>query len=280
MGPKVSIIIPCFNQEQFLEDTLKSVFNQTYDNWECLIIDDESTDSSTNIAERWCKQDSRYKLFQKKNGGISSARNYGLNHATGDYIQFLDGDDLLCNNKLDTSLTHAKNNEEVIITSFNHIKNGKKLPPFCNLRKDYFTYENILLKWDADFSIPIHCGLFKKSTVGDFRFDDKIIAGEDWIFWLFLYEKRSSTCFINEELVVYRLHDKSITHNDDRMAEKKQIAHLKIYNSLSNDNKTLFFERFSVEVLNLRARLNNIHQQNEKKKERKLSRRIKRFFLR
>lgn len=278
MNAKISIIVPCFNQEAFLEETLQSIYNQTYNNWECLIIDDGSTDNSSLIAQHWCTKDSRYKLIQKKNGGISSTRNYGLKHACGDYIQFLDGDDLLYETKIDLSLKVATNEEDIIITSFNHLKNGRTLPPFCNLKEEYFTYHNILLQWDATFSIPIHCGLFKKSLIDDFLFDDEIIAGEDWIFWLFLYSKNPKTYFLNEELVAYRLHEKSITQNDDRMANKKQIAHLNIFNSLSDDYKVLFFERFSIEVLKLRANMNHINQQILKKKERKLTRRIKRFF--
>lgn len=277
MTPKISIIIPCFNQEIFLEETLRSVFEQTYNNWECIIIDDGSTDNSASIAKSWTDRDSRFKLLQKPNGGLSSARNHGLDNASGDYIQFLDGDDLLYKDKLKACLIdHVP--KDVTITSFDHLKNGEHLPPFCNLEEEFFTYNNILLQWDDTFSIPIHCGLFKKSLLDDFRFDQALKAGEDWLFWLFVFKKVPSTFFLNEVLVCYRLHEKSMTQDYDHMIANKQTAHLKILNSLDEPDKTYFFERFSLEALRLRATLMDIHKKHERRKERKLSTRIKRLF--
>lgn len=271
---KVSIIIPCYNQEPFLNDTLKSVFEQDYTNWECLIIDDGSTDRSSIIAHEWCQRDDRFRLLQKTNGGLSSARNHGLKKSSGDYIQFLDGDDLLYKNKLSKSLEGATLNEDIIITSFNHLQKKKIIPPYCILKKEHFNYESILLEWDVNFTIPIHSGLFKKTLLDEFSFDEEIMAGEDWIFWLFIYSKSPSTYFLNEQLVSYRLHDRSMTYDENYMASKKQMAHLKIYNGLTENYKTKFFERFSQEALNLRGDLVRI----QRRKERKLHRRIKKFF--
>lgn len=95
MNDKVSVIIPCFNQAQFLEETLQSVIKQTFTNWECLIIDDGSTDTSKIIAENYCNLDPRFQYVFQTNAGLSSARNTGLKLARGTYIQLLDGDDWL-----------------------------------------------------------------------------------------------------------------------------------------------------------------------------------------
>lgn len=274
MSSKVSIIIPCFNQDPFLDETLSSVYNQTYTNWECLIIDDGSTDRSSIIATKWCNRDNRFRLLKKENGGLSSARNHGLKNSSGDYIQFLDGDDLLHEAKLYSSLNNVKIHEEIIITAFNRLEKNKILPPYFPLKEDLFKYEQILLEWDILFSIPIHCGLFKKEILNGFNFDEEVMAGEDWIFWLFLYRKNPITRFVNEELVTYRFHSRSMTHNESYMASKKRLAHLKIYNGLSEEYKTRYFERFSEETLNLRAELTRI----QRNKDRKLHRRIKRFF--
>ena len=70
----ISIIMPCYNQGQFLEETFQSVFNQTYKNWECLLINDGSTDTTKEIAEKWSRKDKRFRYFEKENGGRSSAR--------------------------------------------------------------------------------------------------------------------------------------------------------------------------------------------------------------
>jgi len=276
MKPTVSIIIPCFNQELFLDKTLSSVYEQTYTDWECLIIDDGSTDNSSSIAKKWCNKDNRFKLYQKENGGVSSVRNYGLTHAIGDFIQFLDGDDFLYESKLSSSLDKRNEDAAVIITSFNHLKRNKTYPPFCALKQDLFNYSSILLAWDLSFSIPIHCGLFKADLLKDFQFNETIKVGEDWLFWLHVYQKEPMTEFIDEELACYRLHERSITQDSRQMIEQKHATHMLIFKGLDDEYKKLFFERFSLEALQRRDELFRMY----KKRERKISRRIKKFFKR
>jgi len=93
MGPKVSIIIPIYNTEKYLKECLDSVKNQTLQEWECICVDDGSTDSSKKIIESYVEEDERFQLICKENGGQSSARNVGIDRATGEYIYYLDSDD-------------------------------------------------------------------------------------------------------------------------------------------------------------------------------------------
>ncbi|MBD1433816.1 glycosyltransferase [Sphingobacterium sp. DN00404] len=274
--PLVSIIIPCYNQAPFLEKTLRSVSNQLYNNWECLIVNDGSTDDSARIAEKLCGTDLRFKLLSKKNGGLSSARNYGLKHAKGDFIQFLDGDDLLYEEKLSESLIDI-GQHDIVITSFNHLKKNQIIAPFCRLDPAYFTYQNILLEWDSSFSIPIHCGLFKSSLLKDFRFNEDIQAGEDWLFWLSIYKRKVLTKYIDRELVCYRLHDRSMTQDAEYMAQNKQKVHLIIYNELNNEYKLSFFERFSLEALTRRQEVINSYIKREKRLKNRIKSYIKRL---
>lgn len=95
MTPKISIIIPCYNQQEFIDRCVKSVTEQTYTTWECILINDGSTDNTPELCGKWTKNDRRIKLFHKENGGLSSARNAGVVNATGTYILFLDSDDRL-----------------------------------------------------------------------------------------------------------------------------------------------------------------------------------------
>jgi len=95
----VSIIIPCYNQANYLTYSLASVLEQTYTNWECIIVNDGATDNTKEVAKEWCAKDNRFVYVEKQNGGLSSARNAGINVAKGDYIQFLDADDILVTNK-------------------------------------------------------------------------------------------------------------------------------------------------------------------------------------
>ncbi|MFC7670076.1 glycosyltransferase family 2 protein [Hymenobacter humi] len=97
----VSIIIPCYNYGWLLAETLDSVLAQTYQQWECIIIDDGSTDTTRVVATSYQARDSRFRYVYQPNGGLSAARNHGLQAATGEYIQFLDADDLLLPQKLE-----------------------------------------------------------------------------------------------------------------------------------------------------------------------------------
>lgn len=93
--PQVSVIVPVYNQERYLEECISSIRRQTLAEWECLIINDGSSDSSGEIARRFSEADSRIRYFEQKNGGVSSARNLGMQRASGRYLCFVDGDDFI-----------------------------------------------------------------------------------------------------------------------------------------------------------------------------------------
>ena len=94
-SPLISVIVPTYNAELFLDETLESVLSQTYENWECIIVNDGSTDNTEKIAKKWCERDTRFRYIYKKNGGLSSARNCGIKESKAKYIAFLDADDIL-----------------------------------------------------------------------------------------------------------------------------------------------------------------------------------------
>ena len=102
--PLISVVIPAYNAEQFLDETLESVLSQTYENWECIIVNDGSTDNTEEIAKKWCEKDARFRYFYKENSGVSDTRNLGIKEARGEYIAFLDADDLYMPNFLDVCL--------------------------------------------------------------------------------------------------------------------------------------------------------------------------------
>ena len=112
--PSVSIVIPVYNAEKTLERTLFSVSNQTFSEWECVLVDDGSTDGSLSICERFCKTDKRFRFIHKQNGGVASARNCGIDNAQGRWITFLDSDDELEPNFVDDYLA-LKNETPLLI---------------------------------------------------------------------------------------------------------------------------------------------------------------------
>ncbi|MEM0541980.1 glycosyltransferase family A protein [Flavobacterium sp. j3] len=246
----VTIIIPCYNQGQFLQETLVSVYHQTYTDWECIIVNDGSPDSTEEIALDWCKKDSRFIYFKKENGGLSSARNAGLQLSKGDYIQFLDSDDLLAPDKLffSVKLFDVDTTLDVVITDYNmlDIKNSQIKPPVYNISNVHFNFDTIVNQWDIDFTIPIHCALFKKSSMGNLQFNEILKAKEDWLFWIQFFKKSYNVTFINQQLVSYRLHEKSMTQSASYMVESQSLALVLIKEELS----TAQYEAFLLKRLN------------------------------
>lgn len=255
----VTIIVPCYNQAQFLNETLESVFFQSYTEWECLIVNDGSLDNSEEIAKKWVEKDSRFQYFSKDNGGLSSARNFGLNKSKGKYIQFLDSDDCLDIKKLELSVDKfQKHGAEIIITDFKRFRKtrNKLKRAFCDLSKQEFTFISFLTKWDVEFSIPIHCGLFSKDLIGSIRFNESLKAKEDWLFWLQIFRNNPKVYYLNQVLVFYRLHRNGMTRNFEFMELNLQNAYQLIYNSLNDEEKFLFFKRIIIEL----SAVKNKHQ--------------------
>jgi len=100
-APRVSIIVPAYNYGRYLGDALESVVAQTMSDWECIVVDDGSTDDTPMVAQRWSTRDSRIRCLRQKNAGPSAARNLGIRQSSGDYLQFLDADDRLARDKLE-----------------------------------------------------------------------------------------------------------------------------------------------------------------------------------
>ena len=109
--PKVSIIVPCYNQAQYLEDALQSVVFQTYKDWECIIVNDGSVDNTEIIAKNWLLKDNRFKYLHQENGGLSMARNSGIKLAEGDFILPLDADDKISSNYIEKAIEEFKKDD-------------------------------------------------------------------------------------------------------------------------------------------------------------------------
>lgn len=111
--PKVSVIVPAYNVSKYIQEALISLEKQTFSDFEVLIVDDGSTDDTAAVVQKFTRRDSRFKLLQKANGGLSSARNYGISHAQGEYIALLDGDDVYHKDKLATHVARLYSRADV-----------------------------------------------------------------------------------------------------------------------------------------------------------------------
>lgn len=267
----VSIIVPCYNQAQYLDEALQSVLNQTYENWECIIVNDGSPDDTEEIAQKWVRKDSRFIYYSKKNGGVSSARNMALEVVKGDYIQFLDCDDFLYKEKIKLSLDvinkRIENNIEIIVSDFRMFVDNpdKTLSPYCNLNNELLNFESLLFYWNATFSIPIHCGFFKASLFENIRFPENMTAHEDWIVWVSIFKTGCKALFLDKILVLYRMNPSSRVKS--KSLYEDQLKACEFFKSYLSDQEfykfsMLLISRYYLSNDDLKFRFNAIRNSN------------------
>lgn len=191
-NPLISIIIPVYNAEKYLRQCLDSVVAQTYTNWECLLIDDGSIDSSGAICDEFEQIDSRFKVVHKYNGGVSSARNRGIEEASGKYIMFFDSDDSVTRNCLETLFVTETPMPDLTIFSFTRVSSEagcgiKKLKSSMalnhvdvlslalNMKVDNYMSEAFCFPWNKVFNLSI----IKDNRI---RYPSDISLREDEIF--------------------------------------------------------------------------------------------------
>lgn len=182
--PLISIIIPLYNKEKNIESTIVSVLSQSYKKFEIIIVDDGSTDGSATIVKSI--NDSRIKYYYKNNGGVSSARNYGVKKATGQWILFLDADDILlplCLKKMTSILDIYKGHLDVVTGNYWIVKGSKK---YLYNKKDYEGIVPNNYKWYFfnRFSMRTGCSIIRKELVVNNRFNEQFSRYEDMDFIL------------------------------------------------------------------------------------------------
>jgi len=181
MPPFFSIIIPTYNRAGFLTETVNSVVNQTYTDWECIIVDDGSADNTKDIVENM--PDKRIKYFRKENEERSVARNFGIDHAKGEFICFLDSDDYYKENHLEVlfdKINQADNKKALFYTGMERNAEGKTEPlPMHNPQKFKHPTEFILKHFLFINSVCVHRDILNK-----YRFPEKFYIWEDTHLWL------------------------------------------------------------------------------------------------
>ena len=239
----ISIIVPIYNTDCYLRQCLDSIINQSYKNFEVLLVNDGSVDDSAMICKEFAEKDSRIRYFEKENGGVSSARNLGLKNVKGNYITFVDSDDWIEENYLEVLYNALKENEvDVAISThkdFNMDDNLYYLPFYSEeqlhtldigkvSRDEFLELFPELSSLNHDFNCAVS-KLFKADVVKNLLFDESINYGEDLDFFFNLYLKVSSVYYVNQPTYIYRQHQTSASNN---CLESHAISEIRIYEKI------------------------------------------------
>lgn len=203
----ISIIVPLYNKAAYIEETIQSIISQTYPHWEIIIIDNGSTDGSLEIAQKI--KDSRLRFFQSSKKGPGSARNYGLKLAQGDWIQFLDADDLLASDHIEQQLETAKKNPQadIVVSYWQEFVDGD--PSNRTLKTPTGIGKSIEFLRDAAIAFcpwAIHAAMIKRPALPDYCYWNEELdqyLGEDIAFWFKLINQ-SQVAYTPSQGVLYR----------------------------------------------------------------------------
>lgn len=234
MTPLVSIIVPCYNLAQYLDEALLSIYNQTYTDWECSIVDDGSSDNTKEVAQNWVAKDSRFVYLHKENGGVSSARNFGIEKAKSEFILTLDADDKYEASFLEKAMKVLLANDEIgIVSSWGQYFVEDQLHQVFNSTAksvSEFLFYN---------GVNMGSSLFRKKCweqVGGYDENPKN-GYEDWEFYLRVCALGWKVHIIEEVLFFYRQHLVSRRKEmNQKENENKKYIFMK--------NKAIYFEHY------------------------------------
>ena len=231
---KVSVIVAAYNIQDYIVKCLESIANQTYKNLEVIVVDDGSSDNTGKLADEFAENDKRFIVIHKENGGVSSARNRGIDIASGDFIGFVDGDDtievdmyeMLVNNsiKYDADISHCgykviENNKETLFYGTEKLIIQDRKKGLIDL------FEGSLIE-------PSLCNkIFKSNIVGDIRLDESIKINEDLYFNVLLFDKSKKSVFEDKSKYIYIKREGSATTSS--LNDMRRITDpLKVYDMI------------------------------------------------
>ncbi len=282
--PLISVIIPVYNAGKYLEQCMDSILNQTYKNLEVILVDDGSKDDSYEKCKLYAEKDNRVFAYHKSNGGVSSARNYGLERARGDYITFLDPDDYIDASMYDKLYAAIrKNGTEVAMCSYNVIRNnevagrgfsyGKEIISASDFLKTVFEYKDKGVVWNK---------LFAGECCINARFNENADTWEDIMFLVDVLKDPIKISIVDEPLHMYIQYPISATHG---AFGDKQVSAFNVmddmYEALVGTDLIYPYSYFAVTVMLFVY--TNVHVSDnisdKRRKKRMMRKKLKKFFF-
>lgn len=209
MQEKISIIVPVYNVEKYLERCVESILKQTYTNFELLLINDGSTDNSGELCDQLCSKNENIRVFHIENRGVSNARNLGIERSKGAWITFIDSDDFITNDYLETLISAVRADvfAGFSVARVHHVKNGQitELPAFSGKVEKWSTEQTMreLLTTTRTSFFPV-AKLFKREIISDFTFNTDYHLAEDALFLTeVLLKTRCKSVFVDKPIYYY-----------------------------------------------------------------------------
>lgn len=217
----VSVIVPCYNHGMYLAECLESILSQTYTNWECIIIDNGSTDNTKQVSESFAEKDKRFKYIYTSQKGVSFARNFGIKNSAGKYILPVDADDKIAPQYIEKAVAVLNKNESIKLVYcnaqlFGAVNRNWILPEF--------SLKNILIE-----NIIFCSAVYRRADFDALKgYNEDMVEGfEDWDFWLDLLKDGGEVYKLPETYFYYRIKADSRNHTLD--IEKQKKLRRKIY---------------------------------------------------
>lgn len=257
----ISILIPCYNVSQTLEETLQSVEQCTLQTWEAILVNDGSTDNTQNIIDKWVQKDDRFKSIYQKNQGLGSARNQGLKSAAYNYVLPLDADNLLLPSFVEKAIDFLELDQNIAAVYGEAVLFGDKTGVWSPGKLEVFRMLN--------YNYIDACSVIRKDCllkIGGYEENLPYQGHEDWDVWLGFIENGFSIEFLKIPAFKYRVNENSMINKFDQKMKLANIDYIK------NKHKNLYFDYYEkLYFAYVRERNRNTKQSFCKKIQNKLS---------
>lgn len=278
--PTISIIVPVYNAEQTIRCCIDSIISQSFTSFELILVDDGSSDSSGSICDDYSKIDERIKVIHKENGGVSSARNAGLRVMTGDYLSFIDSDDMVSEQYLAKLISHMRDGIDLVFSYATYINNNgnRRQEQYPSVIVDDTNFEVMFLENDVIWHTSPWSKLYRVSLLKDLIFNEKMHIGEDAVF-LFSYILRcKSICFTSDTDYYYYFDNaNSLTKRINSL--ESELESLKCISEVGNalisnkriENKTVMDKFYWLFGSYTRRVLSSLYHRGQMRREDRLS---------
>jgi glycosyltransferase involved in cell wall biosynthesis len=228
----VSIIIPTLNRAHLIGETLDSIIAQTFTNWECIIVDDGSTDTTEKLISEYIKKDSRFQFHKKPSNrpkGANTCRNYGFELSKGEFINWFDSDDIMLPNKLQAQINEIASGKDIDVSfceckSFVLKKNKQIIVDYFKIDYQNFVEDFILRK----LLIQTGSGLWDRNFVKRITFDETLTQSQDYDFHIRAFKLNPKKGILNEVLYMFRRKNESISNEYETNREEHLASFLKV----------------------------------------------------